>query len=471
MSKTERNKKILISIILGWCVLFIFLCLKNVTQFYWDSVEYWNMTPQFIVNGRFVFNPQNYNYRGYMYPLFLGLMNGFGRFNIHVYWIVSSLFYSFMINGILPCAYERVFNDSVGIVKRMAVLAMLMLFWPGLFEYPLTDLPAVLLSIFALYILYESRYVEKAWLRFVLSFVSGLLCYTTLNFRATYKGVIFIAAGMIIVYYRKSWKTLVPSLVFFAMGVMVVALPQIYANYINYGVYSFDNPLSLFTPNRMSYLLFEGAVWNRMEGYVGADPTMSAAFTGVDPVIKRIFEQEGILLNELDPPGLNVFIGVVLKYPLEFAMTYLSHLIECFDVRYGNIYSTEYKGRYFIQSLSILIYYIMGADMMVKVRVRQVKEELNKAKIIIFCRRYGLIFAYLLFPFAISLVGHIEPRYAVGMLVLVYAYVAYRVNYVKLFAWIKRHPFLTVVSYVFLFLAVTMVQNWSLYVAYYIPNY
>lgn len=288
-----------------------------------------------------------------------------------------------------------------------------------------------------------------------------------LNIRATYKYNIYIGILFLLMLYierhKIAYKKLFCSLLGFLVGLLLIALPQVYCNYVNYNKISIDNPLTYLssTGDRTGYLLYEGAIMPRRETYVGTDASITPGFETVDPVVEAIFQKEGLSLGVVDGLGLGVidYIKFVLRYPVEFAGVYLCHFINCFDVRYGEIYISDFGGRYFIQFLSILLYLAVLIDVCLCYSQKR-KKGIPFSNILKIERLFTLF--YILLPALISLPGHIEPRYAIAGHILIYVYLAFLCKVGRLMHWIKRHIVLFLFTFCLIFSLFTLIQNYSL---------
>lgn len=463
----EKNKREnLFGILLGWVMIFVFLVLNNETDFYYDSLGYWQLSTNFYGGGKFFFNPGDFNLRGYIYPLFLALINGAGGYSKYIYWLLLSLIYSILIVYFMGKLFELIFHKELSVIKRLVPVFMLMFFWPGLLLYPLSDLMAVLISMLAVYFIclsVQSTVISK---EIVCAFGAGAMSYIALNIRATYKWNIYLGVILLIVWcWKKNWKKAIRTVILFGLGVVLFAIPQIYANYYNYGVLTYDNPLSMYTNNRMAYLLFEGADWVRYETYVGTDSSISPSVIGIDPIMQIVFNRENIELSVQNSYSIIEYIKLFLKYPIEVLEMYFSHLVNCLDVRYGEIYIKEFGNRYFKQMISILVYLFLLIDIHNKILVKKVNGLSTKSIYGMICKRYAIFIFFILLPALISLPGHIEPRYAISLHILIYAYLAYLMDYNAILKWIKEHIGVFILFYSVFFMGITLIQNWSLAMA------
>ena len=443
--------------------IIIWLCLviNNISVFYYDSSGYWEMSRNFFSGGEFHFDASSFTLRGYSWPLILAVLNGSGAFGMCTYWFLLSFLYGALISFGVGNLFETILEKKLGIAQRCVFTVLLLLFWPGLFTYPLSDMIAVFTSVIAVYflvLLYRTESVGR-WLLFATA--SGIFSDLALNIRATYKYNIYLGIGIIIIIgYRKGIKTGMLSLIAYVFGILLMAFPQVYANYINYGVVSIDNPLSYWTNNRAVYLLYEGALWPRYETYIGDNVNVRPAFVGIDPIISAIFNKEGISLDIASSFTVIDYVKLVFKYPVEFAGVYISHIINCLDLRYGELYISEFGERYLVQFISVAVYYMVVVDLYIK----NAKRENAGIRLNFDCigNAKCWVSLYILLPTLISLPGHIEPRYAISAHMLIFAYFAFCVDVKNVFKWIRRRKVITFIAYVLLFSILTLIQNYSL---------
>lgn len=456
-------------IFLGTLAVYIFLIINNVTEFYYDSEYYW-MLSETLYDGRsFTFEAGNFNYRGYVYAVFLTCINGAGTYSKYIYWMLLSFIYSFLIVGIIGDLAEIVMEVKISMAKRLVPLILLLIFWPGLFLYPLTDLITVLVSVTAVYCICALAQSKYGYQDVFCAFFAGALSYFAMNTRATYKWNIYLSLIMItIMCWKSGWKRVVKLLGLYILGVGALAAPQIYSNYVCYHVLTYDNPLVLYRAEQgMSYLLFQGAKLLRYETYVGvgSGETILPGITGYDPIMSIILEREGIDLTASDTFSMIKYIKMFVKYPVEYLGMYFAHFVNCLDVRYGEIYIKEFGGRYHLQIISVIIYMITLVDMHNKLIFNRLQGIKSKDLLKEICPKYGLIIMYIILPVIISLPAHIEPRYAIALHLLIYVYIAYCTDYRAVYEWIKKNVCLTIIMFMLLFCSLSLMQNWSLTMA------
>lgn len=455
MKKYNYFENKYVACIVSTIMLFGFYIHANVTNYYYDAQGYMDISRSFFESNRFCFDATMFNIRGYTWPLMLAIFSYPGI--QYVFWLFLSGLYSIIIVVAIGDFGEIVIGKRLSAVKRIIPIIMLMVFWPGIILYPLSDLIAVLISVLACYSLALWLDQENCCINtIVYSFLSGIFADMALNIRATYKIPMYLGLLFITIYSikKRDVRLLISSVVFYLLGVAISAAPQVYANLINFDSISFDNPLSLMNGgNRSVVLLYEGAVIPRYETYVGNDPTITPAFYGFDPIMREVFRQEGISFKYF--PDMAYFVRLVFKHPVEFMCVYFTHIVNCLDVRYGDMYILNFGGmrRLIVQIISVAIYTLLLIDIK---RLGNI-EIFKKIRI-----RWFLLIMYILLPTIISIPGHIEPRYAIAFHVVMYLYFAYILDWNYVIISLRKHFVQHIITYVVMLSCLTTIQNWCL---------
>ena len=112
-----------------------------------------------------------------------------------------------------------------------------------------------------------------------------------------------------------------------------------------------------------------------------------------------------------------------------------------------------------LQVLSVLIYETLLID--AYTRFKGITNSLSIIKKVIISSWFP-VSCLMLLPVAVSLPGHIEPRYAIALHLLFYAYIAYKANLKRVGHWISSHKAISLLLFICMFTVFTLVQNWSL---------
>ncbi len=159
--------------------------LQGEKPFFNDSGGYWGLGAAFTVNGHFSLLNFSDPWKGYVLPL---IDHGLQGLATDLLWTSSSivkLFNAFLfalIGAVLAPAFSRTIwprQPSWGFGRRLALTAILIVFWSGFLNFPLSDFPglaAVLLALVAL-----ARIDSPGWM-----FVAGAALSVSINIRTAY---------------------------------------------------------------------------------------------------------------------------------------------------------------------------------------------------------------------------------------------------------------------------------------------
>ncbi|WP_130904129.1 hypothetical protein [Pseudomonas sp. Sample_22] len=318
----------------------VFLALSVTHQFFgivvypFDSTTYWNLsTPAFIAN--FPDIVRGYVYAYLLFPIHF-LTDVLDDTNRIIFRISTSAIYAYLLTGPIANFFLQCFGGRLTVIRRVLFALLVVAVFPGLFLYPLSDMPAASALIIA--IAFADSAKRKNWLVFML--FSGAAASAAYNIRTIYLFA-FIALLFIIpfVFLRnKSWSARGLGMVAFILGAFVVALPQMA---INKRIHDVATPLVFATVKGKSLMatqLYWGVTTQRYETYNGGD-TPAPSLYYRDPA--------GIALRSLDEslfeddPTVGGYITLVAKHPVQFLGIYGRHFINGIDVRDGLVYVTK----------------------------------------------------------------------------------------------------------------------------------
>jgi hypothetical protein len=321
----------------SFCTVFLLsLVLHRVMDisFYpFDSSLYWSLSsPSVIVDFPEVA-------RGYFYPLVLmpvhALADLIGNNGRIVFQFASSAVYAFLLTGPIANFFLKIFGGALSYTRRTAFAFLTIAVFPGLFLFPLSDLPALLVLIMGVAL--ASRTHSKYWLCWL--FLSGAAVSAAYNIRTIY---LFAALSLfpvvLLVFLRgKPWRLRTVGMLAFVLGALIVATPQML---INKRIHGTATPLVIAMVKGkplMAQQLYWGVVVQRYETYAGKD-TPAPSLYYRDPA--------GIALRNLDDasfsdPNMHGYLSMVLKHPVQFLGIYGRHFINGLDVRDGIVYAEK----------------------------------------------------------------------------------------------------------------------------------
>ncbi len=302
--------------------------------FYYDSGSYWTLGKTFVSNGHFSLTNFNSPVRGYLYPL---INRGLDQLAINLHWSSSTsakLFNALLLALIGAVLVPRLaeiswYRQRWGWQRRLLLVAVLLVFWSGYLNFPLSDIPALAAAFVA--IIATSSPLSPASM-----LLAGIATASAIDMRPSYlplaPAVMILAAWQMHTLRRGGGAWPRRSLCFGLMlaGFAIISLPQSLASHRHFQTWS-------FIPGAHSDLetlqLTVGMLLQRYDTYVG---------TGRAGAQMRYIDNPGSNLLYTQPEqeirGRDQYLQLVVSHPLTFAELYGSHIINGLDVRYNTPY-------------------------------------------------------------------------------------------------------------------------------------
>lgn len=323
----------LFSFLVVFLLSFVFHRIMDISFYPFDSSLYWELsTPSVIVDFPEVA-------RGYFYPLLLlpvhALSDWLGESGRVVFQFTSSVVYAYLLTGPIANFFLKAFGGTLSVVRRTAFALLIIVVYPGLLLFPLSDLPALLLLIISIAL--ASRANSQHWWCWL--FLSGGAASAAYNIRTIY---LFAALALLFVMFfvfmrGKSWCLRALGLLIFLLGALIVAAPQMI---INKRIHGTATPLVIAMVKGkplMAQQLFWGVGVQRYETYAGKD-TPAPSLYYRDPAgiaLKYLHEQ---LFAD---PNMRGYVSMVLRHPVQFLGIYGRHFVNGLDVRDGIVYAKK----------------------------------------------------------------------------------------------------------------------------------
>ncbi|HYC81658.1 MAG TPA: hypothetical protein VEB65_07720 [Solirubrobacterales bacterium] len=311
--------------------------IQGAKPFYWDSGEYWRLSHAFTAPGHLVLPDfEDDGLRGYALPLVLFLWREvLGLFTDNAAFMVM-LLYSLLfaaIGALLAPRFARIAwpERTWGATRRVLLGALLVLFWGGFLNYPLSDFPALAAALAALILVTrpQSRLAMLA---------SGLTAGLALVARPAYLLLVPCLVGLAVWDWwehrgegeggGENPRRRALGLALLLLGVVVALIPQ---GLIHHHESGNLNPLPGGS-SLASTQLTQGLKLQRLDGWVGDDRGTSLEYR--DPSTAGIVR---------DLPGGKVtgsgeYAEIALQHPLTIAGVFLRHLVNGLDQRYTTPY-------------------------------------------------------------------------------------------------------------------------------------
>lgn len=432
---------------LGFAIAFTYLLIRNESEVHYDAWVYTQCAQSFEVNGLFNLRAfaadQVDSMRGYLFAWIIALGARLGQ-------VVPWLDYRFLISlftaAVLVCALPdmvmRLFTlKTLNPLRRLIPMGLSLLFFNGLYAYPLSDLWSAGFAILAVYALMNAADGGAVPLmrRLGMALLLGVSLGAAYNIRTIYLFLLMGAAVCLpvllafrkgITWAHKGWVCLLAL-----AGFLLVSLPQILINSWNYGEATF-----LLVSKTGSDLfinqLYDGIYLFKYESNIGGDYWYDG-MNYVDPVGQTILEDEGMAVTFQFGTGaemlgnLSGYLALVLRHPLDFIGIYVRHAFSLLDHRYPNIFVTELYVSQLWPLANYMLLYLSIASVWIRVHAMPRPERLGLHWLLL-----------LLVPTLAIIPGAIETRFGIVLFLLLWCCLACCVHRddvkaFKPYAWVR----------------------------------
>jgi hypothetical protein len=325
-----RDEKLLACLI-SFGLLMLVHQSRRVFDFPYDSAEYWALArPQVLLHWA--------SSRGYFYPTLLMPLRyvcDHVTDPILAFRLGNSLAYGIALSLLVPAFFQRAFGGKVTLLRRLVPVVLLGTLFPGVLIYPLSDLPALMFALGALYLALRGLEATSRAQMMGYMFAAGFLIAAAYNTRTIY---MFAMAGLIVlVAVARPTSGLMPRWISVAAvlaGIVAVSAPQVAVNQMTHGVATpavraVQGDRSLFASQ-----LVWGITLQRYETTIAQDAPQPTVFYR-DPVGEQLFQE---VAGGGDLFSLGYYAQVVLSHPVDFLALYGRHMINGLDVRDGMVY-------------------------------------------------------------------------------------------------------------------------------------
>lgn len=387
-------------------ICFIMQILIDNEEILYDASLYWEYGKALGWDVR----NETLGFRGYFLLYFFSMCYQLGTLfskEFSGYWILSSLIFAltfsivfFMIARIL----DFVESDNYILGAGGICGILFLLFFRGLFIYPLSDFYALSLSLLSIVLVYNILEKNPKWhTRTMESFALGLCLYGTYNIRTIYLFLAIAVMALLIVWqiYEKKWRELLITAPCCFGGMVLCAWPQMIINHRLFGEYAWQ----VSTGDLMLFQLHCGISTGRYATYIG-DPSLSN--------VGGMFFKDGSGQAILDGAQLADFtsygewFGLILRHPLDFAGIYIRHLLNMLYPIYPNQYIKDITRD---KSLLLLVFYtILFIAVFSFVRSAKMKS-----------KKWIWLFLILM-PCICILPGAVEIRFFIALHFIIYMY-------------------------------------------------
>jgi hypothetical protein len=315
--------------------------LQGEKTFFADSANYWELSETFVRDGHFsLLNYANTGLRGYALPLTYHFLRGIGGVftssNSQMVVVFNAALLS-LIGAVLAPKLARIAWPSTcwSIPRRLAICALILVFWRGYLSYPLSDFPALAVALLALIAISSST--SPPWM-----FISGAAAGLAMDFRPAY----VLLVPILIAFLAGDWLRYrgprisnlrrASCVALFVAGFVLISLPQSLSQHKQFGDYS---PIP--GGNELASVQYnQGLQYQRLDAMLGGD--FQALLFYTDPHTK------GILTNLAggQVTGTKQYGEIIADHPLTMAGVFVRHIVNGLDQRYSTPYVEHLEDRW-----------------------------------------------------------------------------------------------------------------------------
>lgn len=364
--------------------------------------------------------------------------------------------------------FQRLLHIKLNVIGRLLPIVFTMILWPGLVQYPLTEITSAILICASIFIFQKLLKSKKAINYILWSFLLGLILYVSYNIRSSmFIAAIFLGIVTIVIKKANTKRNILVVGVSLLAGVFLLGSWQAYVNSYAIGKATIATPLSVST-GFTERTLYIGLTMARFETAI--IPNVTAGMVYPSHVAEEIL-YEKIQKGNFAAEGqlkFSEYIKVAFNNPLEMLGLYMAKVINGLDSRFGEVYIKDLYSKRPVRvllSYTILFLFFWGIflkfqkETTVQRNALDTQYTLMKAtkKILLNPEIGGTIFIfkqywiYLIFfglPLLVHTAAPIEPRYYFMIFISAFFYVSSTKSYCNLKESFVRRPISVVFAYV-----------------------
>lgn len=388
----------------------------------YDAADYWGRGESIWQNGHFSLLNMS-GFRGYVYPLYLGICNQLGGKTGYI--IINSFINSLFMVRIVPSLHKV---EKKNLPRCIICYGLFNICYIGLSAYPLSDLFAIILCSIGILIESKIENIENIKNKIAFSVLLGAIAYCVYNVRTIY---LFAGVALflkLIFHMIRSKQKLITNLLIVAggsIGGLCTSIPQMYMNFHETGVVSIKVP----TGGLMLQQILWGFQYQRYDTYIGQaiehpDPQMYF----VDSAGSRLLASNGIegFSDWID------FLKFVFRNPFDVAAIYIRHIINAVFPCWPNQYVKNLDNyKVILGLLSLAMFFLFGMAILNKF--------INKN----FISQYWI----LLLPVLFIIPGAVEARFFAAVYIMVIGTLCYNVKWSELWKYICKNKIIIIVLF------------------------
>jgi hypothetical protein len=311
--------------------------LQGEKPFYGDSHEYWTLASTFTVHGSFSLLNFNSPMRGYVLPLLNYVLQvldtDLGWTASTMVKLVNASIYALIGTVLGPALIKTVWpsQPSWRLGRRLILAALIVVFWSGYLNFPLSDFPGLAMALLALVAV--ARTDSPGWM-----LTAGVALGACIDMRAAYLPLAPVLVGLVAwSWYEqrgahhapRSRRVLCAGLLI--AGFTLISLPQSLSTHRHYGIWSFIPSAPSFEP--ASTFFTPGMYTENRDTWVLAPEGHGLMIYG-DPAGQRLLEEQ----KEERIASTSQYLGLFASHPLVMGALIVGHVVNSMDP----LYSTPY---------------------------------------------------------------------------------------------------------------------------------
>ena len=399
-------------------------------SYFYDCSGYRTYGNELFQNGEYNLLNISDGFRGYIFPTLLGFSEVLDSligidFQPICFKLFTSIITGYFFTWSIPKLVRDLFgcNKVIKRYKKIFNLLLIMIFFWGLFIYPLTDMLAMFLCINAVICIISAMNTESIIKKIVLFALSGILLYASYNVRSIYIFSVIMGFLMIMALSaRREGKRGIVYVLSFLLGIFLCSVPQIIINYHTLKKVSIMLPTNSLMVQQLEW----GMYYQRYETYVG----------NVYNSPKLIFQDKsGLKILEIvgNIESIKDYVLACLRYPFDFIGIYTRHIFNMFCPIYPEQYIFDLeknRSGLFILNYSMLYVFVFWCTTNVKQNMANLVRKMNIDGL--------MVFFILLLPSVFIMPGAVEQRFSITIYVLICSYMTYCIDYKLLIATIQE---------------------------------
>jgi hypothetical protein len=332
LEQAWRSKPVLVAFALAFVVTVFVAMLQSPKPFIGDSSGYWNLANTFTRQEHFSLLNFPAGERGYALPLVYYVLHaivaGFSWSQSSVVKLLNVLVFVLIGTVLAPKLAEITWPDQRwNAVRRVALTVLLIIFWSGYLNFPLSDFSGLAVALLALIAIAHAD--SPAWM-----LVAGVAGGLTIDIRAAY---VLLGPALIILFVW-AWldqrgarhasygrRALCAGLL--VAGFAAVSLPQSLSAHRHQGTWSFIPGTEV---NVSHTYLTNGLDVQLYNTYI---PT-GKRIVSVDETGLRLLESQAG--RRIDSQAQ--YISLAESHPIAMGAIFMRHIINGLDQRYSTVY-------------------------------------------------------------------------------------------------------------------------------------